>query len=553
MILKKGDYLARLEGLVTERVISVEKLEQILQEAISLGRYPEDRLLEEGVPKHQILNCLFKYYTVPAIEYNEGLLADQGLLKQFSQEELKKALWLPLTVNPPTARVIAYSPDDPELIDLLKTVLKVVRIDWLVTLPSDLIQMIENNYDVNPNFPPSAGRTPLAEVRTSLAEWRTRVSWYRTHLAKGRTGLSFLRTGISFITIAMVMLRVLGLGFFTLIEVLLLLTGLLATMDGLFWYLPARKIGKEAFPCKGTESTFGTTFLELNLTGDSPDFQRVGPIKGATELRSRWMELSPVMKRRFLASDRTDLAEERTVLAFSRTMMAKARTGLAFTRTGLAFTGLGIGLFRQFSPGWLTFFDGFLIFLGTAMVLEGIHWYMPGRQISRFSLKAIGGMEKKLSIWEFMFPSAYKRSSTKYLPSLFPIRRTHQQGIWGTTGLALERTLLAERRNVQSRLRTIMAHSRTGLSLLRTGAQLFFIGFSLLVYFGFSNTLWMFFNLCLMVGGLSLAGNGFYYHVPAERIRRQFPYCYGDMEINIPDYGKPAADWEKIHFSHEKL
>jgi uncharacterized membrane protein YidH (DUF202 family) len=293
--------------------------------------------------------------------------------------------------------------------------------------------------------------------------------------------------------------------------------------------------------------------LVINKTGDSPDFQRVGPIEGSAELRSRWMKLSPVMKRRFLASDRTDLAEERTILAFSRTMMAKARTGLAFTRTGLAFTALGIALFRQFSPGWLTFFDGFLIFLGMAMVLEGIHWYIPGRQISLLSLKTIRRMEKKQSVWEFMFPSAYKLSFTKYLPSLFPIRRTRQPGIWGTTGLALERTLLAERRNVQARLRTIMAHSRTGLSLLRTGAQLFFIGFSLLVYFGFSNTLWMFFNLCLMVSGLSLAGNGFYYYVPAERTRRQFPYCFGDMEIDIPDYGRPAVDWGKIHFSHGKL
>jgi hypothetical protein len=37
----------------------------------------------------------------------------------------------------------------------------------------------------------------------------------------------------------------------------------------------------------------------------------------------------------------------------------------------------------------------------------------------------------------------------------------------------------------------------------------------------------------------------------AERIRKQFPYCFGEMEIAIPDYGKPARSWGKVVFSHD--
>jgi uncharacterized membrane protein YidH (DUF202 family) len=126
-------------------------------------------------------------------------------------------------------------------------------------------------------------------------------------------------------------------------------------------------------------------------------------------------------------------------------------------------------------------------------------------------------------------------------------------GIWATTGLALERTLLAERRNVMARLRTIMARSRTGMAIIRTGMNISAVGLGLLVYFGAASTLWTLFDLALLVVGLLLIVDGIYWYLPAERARQQLPYCYGEMEIAIPDYGVPARSWGKAVFSHDDL
>lgn len=258
------------------------------------------------------------------------------------------------------------------------------------------------------------------------------------------------------------------------------------------------------------------------------------------------------MRRRFLASDRTDMAEERTTLACYRTMMARARTGLAFTRTGIAFIGLGIALIRQFSTGPWIFFDAGLIVAGAAMTLEGFYWYLPGRHAGTEGHESVQKCEDNQRIWDLFFPPAHKIVAqgqvNKGLPS---VRPSHDPGIWGTTGLALERTMLADRRNVMARLRTIMARSRTGMSFIRTGMSIAAIGFGLLVYFGAANMPWMIFDLVLIIAGLVFIADGLYWHIPAERTRQQFPYCFGDMEINIPDYGRPVRSWGKVIFSDD--
>jgi hypothetical protein len=35
-------------------------------------------------------------------------------------------------------------------------------------------------------------------------------------------------------------------------------------------------------------------------------------------------------------------------------------------------------------------------------------------------------------------------------------------------------------------------------------------------------------------------------------MRKEYPYCYGDMEITIPDYGRPNSEWGKVFFSHHE-
>ncbi|MGO9018447.1 MAG: DUF202 domain-containing protein, partial [Syntrophobacteraceae bacterium] len=372
-----NDQFAAFSGLVARGIISEPDLEKIIRKSDGAARRIEESILSLGIPKHEILLCLSEHYCLPFVEFKENLPAPREILESLDLEELKRDLWFPFSVGMKEARVAAASPFDLELREKIKETLGVLSVRFIVALPSDLTRMIEHVQDVNPGFPPSAGRTALAMLRTRLASDRTILAWYRTSMAKGRTGLALLRTGISFIAISLTLLRIFGFGYLSIIQAPLLLVGIIMATDGLRWYLPTRKLEPDEIGYLPTRSTFGTTVAELKWSEEGPALTRSEPIKGAEQLRTRWDRLSPVMRRRFFASDRTDLAEERTFLAAYRVRMARARTGLAFTRTGISFAGLGILLIRQFPPGLWTIFYAGMILTGLVMFLEGARWYFP--------------------------------------------------------------------------------------------------------------------------------------------------------------------------------
>jgi uncharacterized membrane protein YidH (DUF202 family) len=540
----------KFERLVRREILGSRELREYLDESQAWGRHPEDILLERGVPKHEMLFCLAEYYGCPFVEYDEGLMGPYLVTMRLDLEKQKKALWFPLSVSEDNAEVVACAPDDPAVIEDIRRTLNITSISFRAALPADLVRIIENNFDVNPNFRISGGRTPLAHVRTSFAYRRSTYAFYRTLLAKGRTGLAFIRTGISFVAISLLFLRVFGAGWKVLLSGPLLVGGLVMIFDGLKWYLPCRSVAKKPIDHECTEPTWGTTVLESRPTSGSPVIERSGTVPGAEALREQWDILSPVMRRRFLASDRTDLAEERTSLAGYRTIVSKARTGLAFTRTGIAFSGLGIGLIRSFhASGWTTF-DVSLIVVGVLMILEGFHWYFGSRRTWLSGVRSAATRNLRKNIWDFVMPSRHRRSGPEK-DNVCPVRATDLPGIWATTGLALERTVLADRRNVMARLRTVMAHLRTGMAFIRTGISICGVGAGLLFYFGTASIGWTIFNVVLILTGLVLIVDGFYWAVPAERIRKQYPYCFGDMEITVPDYGVPARFWGTAVFSHD--
>jgi uncharacterized membrane protein YidH (DUF202 family) len=543
---KKFDRLIK-RGLVTE-----EELNECIQESIPSGKRPEEILLERGIPRHEILFCLTDYCKCPFIEFNEDIRASRDITGRLDLERLKSALWFPLSSESGKAEVIAYDPVSPAVLQDIKATMKVEAVEFQVALPSDIVRIIENNQDINPHFPPSSGRTQLAKARTFLAYRRSLLASYRTSLSKGRTGLAFLRTGLSLVTISLLLVRIFGLGYWTTVDFMLLAAGIFMTVDGLIWYVPARAIGKKRLFKVVTTPTTGTSILEVANPEGQFFFRRTASVPGADTLRGNWRSLTPVMRRRFLANDRTDFAEERTLLSFYRTLMAKARTGLAFSRTGIAFIGLGIALLRQIHRGLWDIFSYGLIVTGTTMVLEGLHWYFPGRRAGKESFDSVRAKGEKTNIWDLVFPPVHKRpADSGFIAAPPPVRASHAPGIWGTTGLALERTVLAERRNVMARLRTIMARSRTGLGFVRTGMNFSAVGAALLVSFGTGHPVWTTVEAAILVTGLVLIADGLYWHIPAEKIRKQFPYCFGEMEIAIPDYGKPARSWGKVIFSHD--
>ncbi len=507
-------------------------------------------MLLRDLKKYALLAERSERYGCPWIEYDEKVTAPMLLLLRLDLERLKKELWFPRSVDGGRAVVIACEPT-PEVAERVKKELGVTGVDFFVTLPWDMVRIIEHNQDLNPAFPPPAGRTPLAKVRTYLAGRRSLFAHYRTLLAKSRTGLAFIRTGISFISIALLFIRVFGTGFLLFLEAPLLVVGCIMAFDGAKWYMGARKIHDLLPSCVGTEATGGTTVLQARGENGGMVFPRSASVTGAAELRNNWTSMSPVMRRRFLASDRTDFAEERTVLACYRTRMAKARTGLAFVRTGLSFVSLGFGLIRQFHVSLWISFDLSLIAIGALMVGEGFLWYSSGRQagVEGYATALTRNMMK--SIWDLTFPHPHNQPIPAVQPVPLPVRGSHLPGIWATTGVALERTVLAERRNVMARLRTVMACSRTGLAFVRTGLSIFMIGTAFTLYFHDGGLGWAVFDTLMLVGGLLLVADGLYWCLPAERYRRQFPYCFGDIEFAIPYYGTPARYWRKVVFSHE--
>ena len=486
-----------------------------------------------------------------AIEFRESIRIPESVLRGLNPEQLSSELWVPLSVDEGRATVVAASPG-PAVEEQARRVLGVKNIEFRVALPEDIVRIIEHSRDLNPGFPPAAGRTPLAEVRTLLAEVRLRYSQDRIVLGKGRTGLAFLRTGIAFITVSLVLLRVFGLGWMLPIEILLIAVGVSMAADGFSWYLPTRRHRGEPLDFRATTPSGGTTVLQAPTAESVHRFVRSTPVAGAAALRAGWGNLSPIMRRRFLASDRTDLAEERTALACLRTGMARARTGLAFTRTGIALVGLGVALLLQFPAGPWTVLDWALIALGLGAAVEGFYWYFPGRRAGSEGERSVQKAKHAVGVWDLFFPPAHAAPAPAQGEIPVYLRRPCWPGIWGTTGLALERTVLADRRNVMARLRTVMARSRTGLALIRTGISIAGVGFALLVYFGAIATSWTVFNLALAAVGLILIADGLYWHLPAERMRRELPYCFGELEITLPDYGRPAAEWKKAAFSDDQ-
>ena len=104
-----------------------------------------------------------------------------------------------------------------------------------------------------------------------------------------------------------------------------------------------------------------------------------------------------------------------------------------------------------------------------------------------------------------------------------------------------------------ARFRTVMARSRTGMAFIRTGMSTLSVGLGLQIYFGAVSIAWTICNIVLMTCGMLFIADGFIWHVPAETMRKEMPYCFGDMEIAVPDYGRPNAEWGKAVFTHDDV
>jgi len=475
--------------------------------------------------------------------FDEALGPAEALAASLDFTRLAGLRWLPLKIEGGRGWVISPREDRDAVAGEARALLGVEACDVSGCTEGTLTRFMEHAQDLNPGFPPEAGRTVLARTRNFLADRRSQLASNRTFLAKGRTGLAMLRTGLALITVSLILIKVFGFEDLIMIpEGMLMVWGTIMVVDGLVWYAPVRRLAKRApRPPVGPGEPF--TIPIATLEGGKIVIRRSKPVAGAAELAKDHDRLSPVMRRRFLALERTELALERTRLAFFRTIMARSRTGMALVRTGIALAGIGMAFQRRIHSGSTDMLGFGLMAVGIVLIAEGLSWYFSGHKSGHLSQSESEKAGEKSAGWDMLLPPADAGETGERYRSMSVIMAGTSPGIWGTTGLALERTMLAERRNVMARFRTSHARSRTGMAYLRTAANFVAVGLGLLLTGPARGAGWTILECSIIVVGLLLFADGLYWIIPARRERWQLSFCEYQMEIAVPDYLKPAQEW----------
>ncbi|HTG00346.1 MAG TPA: DUF202 domain-containing protein [Nitrospirota bacterium] len=357
-----------------------------LARGMDLERVLQD---DEGVPKRVLVKALSEYYHCAAIEYDERMPIDPGLLAGLDGERLTFSQWFPVAREGETVVIAASDPRDERMLSEVKTAIAAQRYEFRVALAEDIQWFILDYLHAQPGLLIGTERTGLAYWRNTMAHWRTRLACYRNDLAQGRTDLGLLRSGLGLTALSDVVLRLrTGTGI-AAVSWLLLGSGLALALFGLRGYLTVRgtrmrRPGHQTL----VEVTAATTqFLEKYHDLDACTYRpgtkstmlaRLGDCIGGY---STILFPSPASRERtHLARERNVLAAQRTIAATYRTIYARARTGLAFIRTGVAFMSLGFGLLHYFGLSVLTALDVILIVSGTAMAVDGMLWYLPVRK-----------------------------------------------------------------------------------------------------------------------------------------------------------------------------
>ncbi len=380
-------FLILLEwGILTE-----QELQSALRSAHARGIELERVLLDDyRIPKHTLLSALSEYYNCPFVEYDERMPIPRELLEGLDEERLSLNHWFPIIHDGDLVVVAARDPQDPRLLEEVKSAIKAARYEFWVALEEDIQWCVQNFLHAKPGVLIGTERTELAYWRNTMAHWRTRLACYRNDLAKGRTELALLRWGLGLVVLSDVLLRT-GAGsvLHSWLYGAMTAAGLLLALFGLKGYREVRRTRMKT-PGHHTlvEETAATTrFLENYHDLDACTFR---PATRGTMLArledciggySTILFPSPASRERtHLARERNVLAAQRTIAATYRTIYARARTGLAFIRTGVAFGSLGFGLMKLFGMSMLTILDGLVIAAGMMMAIDGLLWYLPVRK-----------------------------------------------------------------------------------------------------------------------------------------------------------------------------
>jgi uncharacterized membrane protein YidH (DUF202 family) len=243
-------------------------------------------------------------------------------------------------------------------------------------------------------------------------------------------------------------------------------------------------------------------------------------------------------ERTALAYWRNTMAHWRTRLGCYRTAFAKTRTSLALVRTGLGHVALGDVLLRTWHH-WSSPYVGSLLVafgLGLATVSIPAYWRVrragvgpPGNQTF---VEVTSATLHFLDAYSPRSPHIRTRPSSRLtmLARIEDLLQEHRQLLdppptqTERAPLARERTVLAGERTVAACYRTIYARARTGLAFIRTGISFVGLGIGLIKYFGVSLATLL--DALLIVVGLLLAVDGFWWYLPVRKEQAEIPELF---------------------------
>lgn len=122
----------------------------------------EDFLLEEAiVDRDELLQALSEYYQVPQCDPT-GLFFDHYMMRLFPKDALLEHIMIPYEREGDTLWVIASEPDNPHLRVVLHRYIT-HNFSFMVALPEDIIDAIEEYYDQSDTYQPNHIANALME------------------------------------------------------------------------------------------------------------------------------------------------------------------------------------------------------------------------------------------------------------------------------------------------------------------------------------------------------------------------------------------------------
>jgi uncharacterized membrane protein YidH (DUF202 family) len=379
-------------GLVQAGVLAEKDFETAC-EAAACRNMAVARILrfEYNVPRRKLLEILAAHHGCQWIEYDERLPVPPQLLTGLDGRRLYANQWVPVIQDGDTVIIAAVHPQDPAVIDDVKTSFPAAAHELRVALAEDVVAFIDDFLNSAPDHLIGNERTGLAYWRNTMARWRTRLACYRTDFAVAKTRLSLLRGGLTLIAIGNVLLDLSLRKPTRMVPVfwLMIATGFSVVIYGVIGYF---RIKHPIFSPPKHQTLVEVTAASLYFFEDFqfvdnkpkefyPKHTMLARITDNFPNYCVFIDSSHDNKiRSHLAHERTSLAAQRTVLSCYRTIYARARIGLAFIRTGVSFLSIGFGLIQYFGVNVLTIFDCFLIVAGLSMAIDGMVWYWPVRK-----------------------------------------------------------------------------------------------------------------------------------------------------------------------------